>query len=128
MPHEIRTESNATGVVISFTGVVPGEEVVALNIRLISEQAYSQCRYQVWDFSNVTRLDLTVDDLRNISVQDITGSAINPTLRTAIVGQPDLFANRDKIFLIFEEVWTAFRPKFFTDFETAREWASSDRP
>ena len=127
MPHRIDIESKGLGVVISFSGEVPGAEVVALNGRLMSEQSFSQCRYQVWDFSKVTGLGLTADDLRSISVQDITASAINPNLKTAIVGQPELFANRDEIFLILEEAWTAYRPQFFTDFEAAREWAASDR-
>jgi hypothetical protein len=34
----------------------------------------------------------------------------------------------DRIFLIFEEEWTAFRPKFFTDLKAAREWISSGQP
>jgi hypothetical protein len=126
MPHRIDTESNGLGVVISFSGDVSGAEVVALNIHLISEQSFPQWRYHVWDFSKATGLGLTADDLRNISVQDITASAINPNLKTAIVGQPELFANRDKIFLVFEEVWTTYRPRFFTDFETARAWAAGD--
>jgi len=128
MPHQVHTDSTGTGAVISFSDVVSGAEVLELNARLSSEESYSRCRYQVWDFSGATRLDLTVDDLRNISVQDITASAVNPNVRLAIVGKPEFFANRDRIFQIFEEVWTAYRPKFFSDFETAREWASSDRP
>jgi hypothetical protein len=128
MPHEVGTESNGLGVVVSFSGVVSGPEVLDLNARLISEESYSRCRYQVWDFSKASRLDLTIDDLRSISVQDITASAINPDVRIAIVGEPAFFANRDQIFQIFEEVWTSYRPKFFTDSEIAREWAASDRP
>ena len=128
MPYQVSTESNGTGVVVSFSEVVSGPEVVDLNLRLINEESFSQCRYQIWDFSKAARLDLTVDDLRTISVQDITGSANNPTLKTAIVGEPDFFANLDRIFLIFEEEWTSWKPQFFANLEAAREWISSEQP
>jgi len=128
MPHEIATESNAEGVAITLSGVVSGTELVELNDRLASEESFSQCRYQIWDFSNATRLDIEIEDLRSISLRDIASSAINPRLKTAIVGQPSLFGGKDRIFLIFEEVWTSYRPKFFTEVETAREWASSEHP
>jgi hypothetical protein len=128
VPNQVDIESNGSGVVVSFSGVVSGPEVIDLNLRLTNEESFSQCRYQIWDFSKATRLDLSIDDLRTISVQDIAGSAINPTLRMAIVGEPDFFANMDRIFLIFEEEWTAFRPKFFTDLKAAREWISSEQP
>lgn len=126
MPHQVHTESNASGVVISFSGIVSGDEVVALNARLITEDSFSRCRYQVWDFSKTTRLDISTEDLRSISLQDIGASAINSSLKVAIVGEPRLFNNKDRIFAIFEEVWTNYRPRFFPDFETAREWASTE--
>ena len=128
MPYQVATESNGSGVIVSFSGVVSGPEVIDLNLRLTNEESFSQCRYQIWDFLKATRLDLSVDDLRTISIQDIAGSAINPTLRMAIVGKPDFFANMDRIFLIFEEEWTAYKPKFFEDLEAAREWISSEQP
>jgi len=127
LPYQVNAESNGTGVVVSFSGVVTGPEVIDLNLRMTNEESFSQCRYQIWDFSKAARLDLTVDDLRTISVQDITGSAINPTLKMAIVGEPDFFANLDRIFLIFEEEWTAYKPKFFADLKAAREWISSEQ-
>jgi hypothetical protein len=78
MPHHISTEQSGLGVVISFSGVVSGAEVLALNARLISEELFSQCRYQVWDFSAATRLDITPEDLRSVSMQDTTASEENP--------------------------------------------------
>jgi hypothetical protein len=128
VPYEVGTESNGFGVIVSFSGVVSGPELLDLNLRLTNEESFAQCRYQVWDFSTATRLDISADEIRAIAMQDISGSAINPTLNIAIVGEAAFFANRDRIFLIFEEVWTAFRPKFFTDFEVARKWASNDEP
>ena len=128
MPHQVSTESSGTGVVIAFSGDVAGPEVVELNDRLASDESFAQCSYQVWDFSTASRLDIAIDELRSISVRDIAASADNPNLKLAIVGPQLLFRGKDRIFLIFEEVWTEFRPKFFEDFETAREWASSDRP
>jgi len=125
MPHQVSTESNADGVVISFLGVVSGDELVDLNGRLISEESFSRVRYQIWDFSSATRLDLEIEELRSISLQDIAASAANPSLKVAIVGQPILFGGRDRIFQIFEEVWTTYRPELFLDVEAAREWVKS---
>ena len=31
---------------------------LALNFRLNSEELFSQCRYEIWDFSKATRLDI----------------------------------------------------------------------
>ena len=126
MPHQISTESNALGVVISFSGVVSSAEILALNARLISEESFSRCRYQVWDFSKATRLDITIEQLRSVSMQDTAASEKNPNLKVAIVGQSSFFEGRDRFFQIYEEVWTTYKPKVFSDVETAREWALSD--
>jgi|KBSMisStandDraft_5_1062788.scaffolds.fasta_scaffold113375_2 hypothetical protein len=128
MPHEIVTESNSVGVVISFSGVVSGAELIDLNRSVVDDQSFSQCRYQVWDLSKVTRLDVTIEDLRSISQQDIAASGKNPNLRIAIVGSQELFGGKDQIFRIYEEVWTTYRPKFFSDVEAAKEWATGDDP
>ena len=126
MPYQISTESNPLGIVISFSGVASGEEILALNLRLNTEESFSQCHYQIWDFSKATRLDMTSEQLRMACMQDIVSSEKNPNQKIAVVGQPLFFGGRDRIFQIFEEVWTAYKPKFFLDLETAREWASSD--
>jgi len=128
MPHEVSTESNGVGVVVSFTGDIAGAEIVTLNDRLASDAAFSLCHYQIWDFSKARHLEISIDDLRSISLRDISASAENPGLKTAIVGEESFFGGKDRIFLIFEEVWTTYRPKFFRDVGSAREWASSDKP
>ena len=78
MPHQVSTESNARGVIISLSGVVSGTELLALNGRLTSEESFSQCRYQIWDFSKATLLDVTIEQLRSLSMQDADASAENP--------------------------------------------------
>lgn len=128
MPHQTSTESNPAGVVIAFTGVVSGDEIIALNDRLASEESYSRCHYQVWDFSKATRLDITIDELRGVSERDVAASAINPNVKIAIVGEEKLFRGRDRIFQTLEEVWTIYRPKIFVDVEAAKKWAASDHP
>ena len=127
MPYQVITESNGVGVVISFSGAVSGSEVIDLNGRLSTDELFSQCRYQIWDFSGATQLDITIDELRSLTLQDIVASATNPTLKTAIVGQQKLFAGKDRIFQIFEEAWTTYRPEFFLDVKAAREWATGNQ-
>ena len=127
MPYQVSTESNGVGVVISFSGAVSGSEVIDLNSRLSAEELFSQCSYQIWDFSGATQLDITIDELRSLTLQDIAASATNPSLKTAIVGQQKLFAGKDRIFQILEESWTTYRPEFFLDVKAAREWATSNQ-
>ena len=124
MPHQIGAESNPNGIVISFSGVISGDEILALNARLISEELFSQRRYEIWDFSQAIRLDITTEELRSVSMQDVTPSKINPNLKIAIVGQPSFFGGKDRVFLIFEEVWTAYEAKVFLEIEAAREWVT----
>lgn len=128
MSYQITTESNPAGVVIAFSGVVSGAEIITLNDQLASDESFSRCRYQVWDFSDATRLDITIDELRSVAFRDMDASAINPNLKIAIVGGQRLFRGRDEIFQTLEEVWTMYKPKVFLDAETARKWASSDGP
>ena len=127
MPYQVTTESNARGVIISLSGVVSGTELLALNGRLTSEESFSQCRYQIWDFSKATLLDVTIEQLRSLSMQDAEASAENPNVKIAIVGQQAFFSGKDRIFQIFEDVWTTYKSKVFLDVETAREWASDER-
>jgi hypothetical protein len=125
MPHRLSRESN--GVLVTLHGVVTGDEVYGLNEQLMSDELFSQRRYQIWDFSDVERLEASFDHLRNFAIQDSIVARKNPDQRIAIIPRRSPRSGLDRVFHILEDVWGAYESKTFLDVDAAREWATGDQ-
>jgi hypothetical protein len=127
MPHTITSESNGRGVVITLSGVVKGDEIHGLNEQLVSDALFLQRRYEIWDFSNVDKLELSLDQLRGFAIQDSIAARKNPNQRIAIVRRMRTHSglDPDRTFHVLERTWGGYESRTFLDVDSARQWAES---
>jgi len=124
MPHTIKIDENDSGVIITLTGIVRGDEIYVLNEKLMARPSFAQWRYQIWDFSDIEQFEASIDQLRDFAIQDTMAARINPKQRIAIVPRRVSQSGLDRVFHIMEEVWGAYESKTFSDIDAAQIWVS----
>jgi len=125
MPHKLINEPDGLGVIIYFTGIIEAEEINNLHTQLKSDELFLQSRYQIWDFSNAEKLNISIEHLRHFAQQDAIAAKQNPNLKIAIIPRKSTHKGLDRTFHILEGVWGAYESKTFWDVNTAKEWARS---
>jgi hypothetical protein len=120
MPSKITIEPE--GVVITLLDIVRGDDIYVLNEKLMAEPAFAQWRYQIWDFSDVDAVEVSVDQIRDFAVQDARAAGLNPKQRIAIIPRKASPSTLDRVFHVMEEVWGAYESKTLPSLEAAREW------
>ena len=127
MPYQLSSEANGIGVVVTLFGLVRGGEIFQLNKQFMADESFPQWRYQIWDFSKVEGLDITLEQLRSFANQDSLASRINPNQRIAIIPRKKSQSGLDSVFHVYEEVWGGYESKTFGDIDAAREWAQQQQ-
>lgn len=122
MPSIIQSDVDDLGVIIKFSGNVKGEEIFNLNLEIMSNPLFIKWRYQIWDFSEIEKFEVTNSDLRNFARQDGEAGKINPNQRIAIIRRKIRRSSTDAVFHIYQEVWGAYQSSTFSDIESARNW------
>ena len=125
MPGKIVYENQGKGVVIIWNGSISGEGLKMVNTQIYTEGGLEKLRYQIWDFTNAEGLEITGQDLRHLAIQDKVASETNPKQIIAIVGNNELFRGYDRLFHIYESVWSEYKSKTFSSMVEARKWISS---
>ncbi len=127
MPYRKDYEPDGQGVVLAFSGLVKGAELHQVQWQLTREEGFSQWRYQIWDFSEATAFEVTVDHLRKFAFQNSLASEVNPRQKIAIIrrrrGPP---TGLDELFHLLEEEWGAYPSKTFSKIAAARKWAKDN--
>jgi hypothetical protein len=123
MPNKIIFEPK--GVVVTLFGIVRGDEIYVLNEKLMAEPFFAQWRYQIWDFSDVDEVEVSVDQVRDFAVQDTRAAGLSPNQRIAIIPRKSSNSGLDRVFHVMEGVWGAYESKTLPTVEDAREWAMS---
>ena len=124
MPGKIVYENQGEGVVIIWGGSISGEGLKMVNAQIYTEGGSEKLRYQIWDFTNAEGLEITDHDLRDLAIQDKIASETNPKQIIAIVGSIELFRGYDRLFHIYEGVWSDYKSKTFRSMVEARKWIS----
>ena len=126
MPHKMKNESNGLGVVITFSGIVKGDEIHKVDEKVNSDKIFSKLRYQIWDFSKIKDIKVSFDELRNHAIKDSSVAHKNPDKRIAIIVRKKSSSGLDSVFHAYEKAWRGYESETFTDIEAARKWARND--
>lgn len=125
MPSKISYEKEGAGVIITWSGCVSGDEIKRVNASIYAEGRLEKLRYQIWDFTQADRHDVSNQEVYEFALQDRAAARTNPDQIAALVGSARFFSGYDRIFHIYEQVWSGFTSKTFFTMEEAREWISS---
>jgi hypothetical protein len=126
MPHAVSNDADGPGVVITLTGLVKGDEIFHLNEALMADNGFVQWRYQIWDFSNIEKVDVSLDQMRLFAIQDRLAARKNPHQKIAIILRKSGRSGHDRAFHAMEKVWGAYESRSFERLEEARAWGLED--
>lgn len=123
MSYELVYEDNGRGVVVTWMGQVSGQEVRAANDYVYSPERLPRLRYQIWDFTNATSTDVSMDDLWGFVVQDQVASQQNPNIVAALIRSKLPSPGLEDIYRIYAQVWVEeMKTEIFDDLATAKSW------
>jgi len=125
MPHEMNEDANGRGIVISLLGAIEAAEIFKLNELLMANESFTRWCYQIWDFTKVSRFDVSLDQIRDFAIQDSVAAQKNPNQKIAIILRHPRIG-LDRTFHIMEEIWGGYKSRSFTDIDAAREWINQD--
>jgi hypothetical protein len=129
MPYELNREKEGLGVVVTWTGVVSTGELSAINAHIYAKDRLHILRYQICDFSKALGVEVTVDDLRNIAMQNGRAADQNPYMVLALVGSRELFTGLERLCKVFAQVWASkLKCEIFSTMEEARAWIARELP
>jgi len=85
MPVEIKYFNDGYGIELVGKGVVTGQEIYDANIIVYSGDTLLRQKYQIINFANVEKLDVSQEEAVKLANQDIEASRTNPNIVIAVV-------------------------------------------
>jgi hypothetical protein len=85
MPVEIKYFNDGYGIELVGKGVVTGQEIYDANIIVYSGDTLLKQKYQIINFANVEKLDVSQEEAVRLANQDIEASRTNPNIVIAVV-------------------------------------------
>lgn len=124
MPGIIQMENNNQGVLLKMSGLVSGREIIALNREIYNRDHDKQLRYQIWDFTDARRMEVSPDELHTIALDDKAEAAKNPNMLVALVGSPRQLNGVDISYQVFSQTWIGYglQSDSFRSLAEARQW------
>ena len=126
MSHKIIQEDKGDGLVVTFRGEISGSEIFDVNKEIIEDESYYHHKYQIWDYSDVESLGISVSEIKQIAVQDSFLFKKNPNMLLAIVDRQNVMSEARKKYELYVKVWTGFKRKVFSSIEDARNWIGTN--
>lgn len=121
MPIRLIYEPDGVGVVVKGSGIVDATEIQRCNDQMYAADRIHKLRSQLYDFREVTKFDLSSDDMRMLADQDKAAASQNPNLAIAIVGNNDLMFGLAKMWEVFVSE-ASLKANVFRTLKEARDW------
>ena len=121
MPVEIKYIDNGIGVEFFGTGVVNGTDVIEANKMIYSNENFPKQRYQIVDRINITKYQVTNDEIRKIAEQDKAAAKINPNIIIALISTTDLQYGISRMYSSYVGD-SGFLTELFRDRNSAEKW------
>lgn len=116
------------GVIIECFGLVSGEELVDANAKVA---ACVNCRYQLWDFSNVARVSVNAEAIHRLALQDSEIPEWSALEKIAVVGNAESVEELTRIYELYSTAWVGRRREYlvrqFKSRRAAEQWLE-DQP
>ena len=123
MTIKIDSEKNPSGVYVECSGVITGKDLIDINQVITGCSSYT---YQLFDFTKITNLEITPEEMHIIVMQDDSLPLNTELSKAAIVGNQKTLKGLDEIYHIISGQWVGRRRPFesqtFKSVEDARDW------
>lgn len=122
------TRLDERGVLLTGEGVIRPDDVSRVNSALYaSTEKIKALTYQLCDYTKVTGVEISWEEMRQLAAQDAKAAESNPELKIAVVGDKDLVFGMLRI-------WDAqvsdssVETQVFRTMEEARDWLAKVVP
>lgn len=121
MPFSIK-RNNDGGLIASATGVITYSDIALLKASLYqSATDVKNTHYQILDYSNVSELDLSHEDIWQIALQDKAALQVNPHMLIAIVSNKDVIYGLSRMWSAYTET-SPLNTGVYRNIDAAQEW------
>jgi hypothetical protein len=118
MPAFYNIDKERHFVMSTGSGVITSADLLAHQEKLLADLGFSPDFSQLWDLTQVTKVDLTTEELHRLAGRSIFSSAS----RRAIVVSSDLVFGLSRMFEIFRETLGEKGIRVFRNFDDALDW------
>jgi hypothetical protein len=111
----------AKGVIVAFKDVVDGEEIFQAGEELHSDERFDNIRYQIIDFTEVTKIMVTVEWVAKLAAWDKAAALSNPNMKTAIVAKDEAIQMLSSLYQA-ESSDSPWEIQIFSSMDEAQQW------
>ena len=116
------------GIVATGRGIVTGGEIGEVNDAIYeSVEKTKKIAYQICDFTNVSKISISNDEIKKIADQDSAASEINPDMLVAIVCEEDFGYGLSRMWEGLTRK-QPFETMVFRKMEDAQKWIKAMLP
>ena len=109
------------GVVITFSGVVDGEELFQAAEEIYGDERFDNIRYQIFNFTKVTEFKVDVDWVTKIAAWDKAAALSNPHMKIATVATDEKIQMLESLYRA-ESLESPWKIRLFTSIDEAQKW------
>ncbi|MCE2572907.1 hypothetical protein [Motilimonas eburnea] len=114
--------NNDGGLIAKATGIISYQDLAQFKASLYQTATdVKNIHYQILDYTPVTELDLSHEDIWQIALKDKAALQINPHMLIAIVSNKDVIYGLSRMWSAYTET-SPLNTGVFRDFSAADEW------
>ena len=121
MPYTDEQLDDGRGILRLWTGAVAAGDVTVANADYLTREDWTKLEYLIADFSGVTELQATTEDIRNIAIAEARIATLIPNLVIAVVAPTDYIFGMARMWEVFAEQ-TGWIRRVFRSRPEAEAW------
>ena len=110
------------GILVKCKDHISGSEIKEIDESIYgSPEDILKIKYQLWDFTNVNNITISIEDIKAIAEQDAEAANINPNMTIILVANNDLIYSLGRLWMDYSKE-SPFKSMFFPNIKDAEEW------
>ncbi len=117
-------ERDGMGHIFSIKGVLCGEKLVSGSLLKYNAEMLQKLRYQIGDLRDVERVDMTVEQMKDIAHIDCQAARDAGIMKIALVASHELIFSLSSMYSAYA-IEPCMEAKMFRNMSDARDWVES---
>jgi predicted RNA-binding protein len=110
-------------IIVKFDGKLIKEDILSVDNHIYGNSKFDKMKYQIFDYSRVTEVELSEADVKMISILDKSSTIWNNHVRVAIITDNVKILGLAEIYraILIDTKWLV---EIFTNFDEALAWCT----
>lgn len=117
-------ERDGMGHIFTIDGVLCGERLISGSLLKYNPEMLTKLRYQIGDLRGVERVDMTVEQMKEIAHIDCQAARDAGIMKIALVASHELIFSLSSMYSAYA-IEPCMEAKMFRNMSDAREWVES---